>query len=209
MWNWNPEKTKNWLTPAIEMPYIAARWRSLGFQTVLDNGCGPGRHGIFFAREGFTVTGLDQSDQGLSYFADWAERLGLTVTAQKGDIFALPFPDETFDGIIDYNVSYHTDTQGFLKAVSELRRVLKPGGECYMTLLSQSDPGFRTAPAEEHIDRFTLVHAGGTPHFYGSREDLEEIFSGFTMAIPPREIRTAGLDSKKESTHFHVLLKKV
>lgn len=208
MWNWNREKTEKWLTPAMEMPYLAERWQSLGFRDVLDNGCGPGRHGIYFARKGFSVTGLDQSREALSYFRHWGGEENLTVQAVEGDIFQLPFPENRFDGVIDYNVSYHTDTAGFSCAVKELRRVLRPGGELYITLLSQSDPGFQNAPEAEHVDDFTLVHAGGTPHFYGSREHLAEIFEGFTMAIPPREIRTAGLDNPKESTHFHLLLRK-
>lgn len=208
MWIWNEEKTAKWLEPAIEMYYLSARWKAMDFRDVLDNGCGPGRHGIFFAGQGFTVTGLDQSRDGLDYFENWAREKKLSVNAVQGDIFSLPFPDECFDAIIDYNVSYHTDTAGFFRAVSELRRVLRPGGEVYITLLSQSDPGFINAPEEEHIDRYTLTHAGGTPHFYGRKDDFGEIFSGFTMAIPSREIRTAGRDNPKESTHYHLLLKK-
>lgn len=208
MWNWNAEKTAKWLIPAIEMPYLAQRWQSLGFRDVLDNGCGPGRHGIYFANQGFDVTGLDQSADALSYFEKWAKETGVSVTAVRGDIFELPFPDNAFDAIIDYNVSYHTDTAGFFRAVGELRRVVRPGGEIYMTLLSQSDPGFISASSEEHVDQYTLVHAGGTPHFYGRKDHFERIFQGFTMAIPPREIRTAGLESAKESTHYHLLLKK-
>lgn len=208
MWNWNQEKTKKWLVPAIEMPYLAQRWQALGFRDVLDNGCGPGRHGIYFASRGFAVTGLDQSEEALSYFTRWAQDESLSVTAVLGDIFSLPFPDESFDGIIDYNVSYHTDTAGFFRAVAELHRVLRPGGECYLTLLSQNSPGFLSAPPETHIDQYTLQHAGGTPHFYGKQEDFSRIFSGFSMAIPPREIRTAGFDQPTESTHYHLLLKK-
>lgn len=208
MWNWNREKTEKWLTPAIEMPYLAERWQSLGFRDVLDNGCGPGRHGIYFARKGFDVTGLDQSSEALEHFEAWAKEEHLSVRAVEGDIFQLPFLENSFDAVIDYNVSYHTDTAGFSRAIGELRRVLRPGGELYITLLSQSDPGFRNAPDSEHVDEFTLVHAGGTPHFYGKREELENIFAGFTMATPPREIRTAGLDNPKESTHFHLLLRK-
>lgn len=208
MWNWDEGKTAKWLTPAVEMAYLAERWQSLGFRDVLDNGCGPGRHGIYFAGKEFDVTGLDQSREALRHFENWAREKSLRVQAVEGDIFQLPFPEGAFDGIIDYNVSYHTDTAGFFRAVGELRRVLRPGGELYITLLSQSDPGFQNASDSEHVDEFTLVHTGGTPHFYGKREELEEIFGGFSMALPPREIRTAGLDNPKESTHFHLLLKK-
>lgn len=208
MWNWTAEKTAKWLTPAIEMPYLVERWGSMDFCRILDNGCGPGRHSIYFAQKGFCVTGLDQSETALSHLSGWAQEENLSIYTVSGSIFSLPFPENYFDGIIDYNVSYHTDTAGFLRAIAELHRVLRPGGECYITLLSQSAPSFISAPPEAHLDQYTLIHAGGTPHFYGSREALGQLFGGFTMALPPREICTRGLDSSEESTHFHLLLKK-
>lgn len=207
-WDWNTEKTKQWLEPAIEAYYLAERWRRLGFQVLLDNGCGPGRHGIFFARKGFLVTGLDQSPQALNYFSDWAKAVGLQIHPVEGNLFCQPFPDDAFDCIIDYNASYHTDTAGYRQAISEIKRILRPGGECYMTLLSQNDPDFSTAAPEEHADKYTLIHQGGTPHFYGCAEDFADIFDGFSMAIPPREIRTCGPGSQKESTHYHLLLRR-
>ena len=64
-WNWTAEKTAQWLQPAIEAPYLALRWHQRGFHDFLDNGCGPGRHAMFFAARGFRVTALDQSEQAL------------------------------------------------------------------------------------------------------------------------------------------------
>lgn len=207
-WNWDQEKTKQWLEPAMEAPYLAMRWSKQGMLHFLDNGCGPGRHAMFFARQGFHVTALDQSREALGYLKNWAEKNQAPVELVCGDLFQMPFPDESFDCVMDYNVSYHTDTAGYRRAVEELRRVLRPGGEVYMTLLSQNDPGFLTAPAEAHIDRYTLVHEGGTPHFYGRQEDFDAIFSGFSLALPVREIKTRGPGSTKESVHYHLLLKK-
>ena len=207
-WDWNEEKTKQWLEPAIEAYYLAHRWKQAGFCHLLDNGCGPGRHAIYFASQGMSATGLDQSPEALAYLSAWAQEQGLQVQAVEGSLFQLPFPDASFDCVMDYNASYHTDTEGYRQALSELRRVLRPGGEVYMTLLSQNDPGFAAAPPEAHADRFTLIHAGGTPHFYGRAEDFDELFAGFSMALPPREIRTQGPGSSKESVHYHLLLKK-
>lgn len=206
MWNWDREKTARWLTPAPEMDYLAERWRGKGFHTLLDSGCGPGRHAVYFAKKGFCVTGLDQSPEALAYLTQWARREDLAVKAQQGDLFHLPFPADSFDCIVDYNASYHTDTAGYKQAVAELHRVLRPGGEVFLTLLSQRDAKYQQADAAEKLDRFTLRHAGGTPHFYAGREDLEEIFRGFTLALPPREVIAPGLDNPTESIHFHLLL---
>ncbi len=207
-WNWTAGKTAQWLQPAIEAPYLALRWRQRGFERFLDNGCGPGRHTVFFASRGFRVTALDQSEQALEYLRAWAEKDGMTVEAVRGDLLRLPFAAEQFDCIMDYNASYHTDTDGYHKAIAQLRRVLRPGGEVYLTLLSQNDPGFLAAPDTCHVDRYTLTHEGGTPHFYGRQEDFPELFQGFSMAMPPREICTCGPGSTKESIHYHLLLKK-
>ena len=207
-WNWTAEKTAQWLQPAIEAPYLALRWKEQGFNQFLDNGCGPGRHAIFFASQGFWVTALDQSEQALEYLGGWAKETGAAAELVQGDLFHMPFASDCFDCIMDYNASYHTDTAGYLQAISQLRRVLRPGGEVYLTLLSQNDPGFLSAPPESHADRCTLLHEGGTPHFYGCQEDFPELFRGFSMAMPPREICTRGPGSAKESVHYHLLLKK-
>lgn len=207
-WNWTAEKTAQWLQPAIEAPYLALRWHQQGFHDFLDNGCGPGRHAVFFAAQGFGVTALDQSEQALDYLQNWAKQDGLSVNPVKGDLFQMPFAPDSFDCIMDYNASYHTDTAGYRRAIAQMRRVLRPGGEVYLTLLSQNDSGFRSAPPESHTDQYTLLHEGGTPHFYGRQEDFPELFLGFSMAMPPREIRTRGPGSNKESIHYHLLLKK-
>lgn len=207
-WNWTEEKAVQWSVPAIEAPYLALRWQESRFRDMLDNGCGPGRHALFFARQGFTVTGLDLSAEALGYLTAQAEAAELAVNAVEGNLFHMPFLDGSFDCIMDYNASYHTDTSGYHQAVRELHRVLRPGGEVYLTLLSQNDPSFRAAPPEAHTDRYTLLHEGGTPHFYGCAEDFGTLFPGFSMAMPPREIRTCGPGSAKESVHYHLLLKK-
>ena len=140
-WNWTAEKTAQWLQPAIEAPYLALRWHQQGFHDFLDNGCGPGRHAMFFAARGFGVTALDQSEQALDYLQNWAKQDGLSVNPVKGDLFQMPFAPDSFDCIMDYNASYHTDTAGYRQAIAQMRRVLRPGGEVYLTLLSQNDPG--------------------------------------------------------------------
>ena len=207
-WNWDGEKTKKWLEPAMEMAYLSERWGSLGFRELLDSGCGPGRHGIYFARKGFSVTGLDQSADAVSYFRGWAAEEGLTVQGMEGDFFRMPFEDNSFDCVVDYNASYHTDSAGYFRAVAELRRVLRPGGEVYLTLLSRRDSNYLTALPEEKSDEFTVCKTGSAPHFYADRNSIETVFRGFSLALPPREVIAPGIESGRESVHFHLLLKK-
>ncbi len=205
---WNTEKIQRWLEPEPEMEALARRWRDRGFTRLLDRGCGPGRHAMYFARQGFAVTGMDRSEEALSYLRKWAAGENLPVTTVAGNFRETPFADGCFDCVIDYHASFHTDTAGYFQAVRELWRLLRPGGEAYLTLKSQNDARFHSAGPEAHTDRFTLIHPDGVPHFYAAREDLESLFRGFSLAEPVREVSAPGKESSAESVHFHLLLRK-
>lgn len=52
-------------------------------------------------------------------------------------MLTLPYEDKSVDCILCRNVISHTDTKGVNQAVSEIKRVLKTDGECYLTLGSK------------------------------------------------------------------------
>ena len=45
------KKNVIWLNPSEESFYIADRWKNLGFKSLLDLGCGLGRHSIFLQKK--------------------------------------------------------------------------------------------------------------------------------------------------------------
>lgn len=55
-------------------------------QTLLDIGCGEGRDSIFFAHNGYHVTGLDSSTEGVKKSIALAEELRLSVNFFQADI---------------------------------------------------------------------------------------------------------------------------
>ena len=55
----------------------------------------------------------------------------------------LPYRNESFDCILSMNVISHTDTKGLEQVISEINRVLKPGGEGYITLASKETWSFK------------------------------------------------------------------
>ncbi|KAK9793117.1 putative Methyltransferase [Seiridium cardinale] len=99
--------------------------------TILDAGCGPGTITVGFGTltpQG-SVIGVDISDDVLSQARETADGAD-NVTFQKADLLAgLPFPDDTFDVVYNSQLFPHLATLDMrIRALSEMRRVLKPGG---------------------------------------------------------------------------------
>src|SRR5512135_1689314 len=68
----------------------------------LDLACGEGRNSIFLARHGFTVTGLDISEEGIAKANRWAETEGRAVSFSCADLEGFAFA-EKYDLIINFN----------------------------------------------------------------------------------------------------------
>lgn len=119
---------------------------------VLDVGCGQGRHSLEFLRRDCRVAAMDLKFPDLKYTRYLLTALGNELKNEvkkevkkevkpdkkagegghplflvaAGDALGLPFPSDTFDRIICSEVLEHVDDPG--GAVTELARVLKPGG---------------------------------------------------------------------------------
>ena len=105
------------------------RWRRLTARAVvhpgdrvLDACCGTGDLALAAAAEGARVTGLDFSERML----ERARRKSPGLEWVQGDLLELPFADGSFDAAtIGFGVRNVLDLE---RALSELRRVLRPGG---------------------------------------------------------------------------------
>jgi ubiquinone/menaquinone biosynthesis C-methylase UbiE len=102
-------------------------------EKVLDVGCGaPAFLVRQYAKGGADVTGVDISPRSVEAAQQHVAISGLSAKVEVGNAEALSFPDATFDFVTSAGVLHHTpDTE---KAVSEVYRVLKPGGRAVIAL---------------------------------------------------------------------------
>jgi SAM-dependent methyltransferase len=108
--------------------------------SVIDVGCGAGRHTFEAYRRGADVIGFDQSvsdlndvDAMLRAMREEGEApLSAKGEVVKGDALDLPYADGNFDCVIASEILEHVPEDD--RAISELVRVLKPGGSLAITV---------------------------------------------------------------------------
>jgi SAM-dependent methyltransferase len=95
---------------------------------VLDVGCGTGRWVRRLEEHGMSVVGIDQSSEMLSI----ARKRGTLSRMVSGEVQNLPFCDESFECISVVTVIQHIPPQEQVRALSEMVRVLRPGGYLFL-----------------------------------------------------------------------------
>ncbi len=118
-----------------EAGYIVGiiRRHSPDAKSILELGCGTGRHDVFFAEAGFEVAGLDFSQSMIDLAEDRRQKLGPDIRSrisfQVADIrnFRL---DRQFDAVISlfHVISYLPNNEDIKMAFDNVHRHLKPGG---------------------------------------------------------------------------------
>jgi len=94
---------------------------------VLEIGVGLGADHQRFAESGAVLSGIDLTERAVVHTKRRLHLFGLSSELAVGDAENLSFPDATFDIVYSWGVLHHSpDTP---RAVSEVHRVLKPGGK--------------------------------------------------------------------------------
>jgi SAM-dependent methyltransferase len=93
---------------------------------VLDVGCGTGVVAITAARLGAVVTGADLTPELLQRARDNSQIAGFDISLHEADVEELPFGDARFDVVLSQFA--HMFAPQPEVAISEMIRVLKPGG---------------------------------------------------------------------------------
>lgn len=96
---------------------------------LLDCGCGPGTITVNLAEvvAPGDVVGVDIEEKQFETGRAYARERGVSnVRFETGNIYDLAFESNTFDGVFAHAVLYHLKTPR--KALTEIHRILKPGG---------------------------------------------------------------------------------
>jgi tellurite methyltransferase len=140
---------------------------------VLDAGCGYGRNLVHLLRQGCEIFALDADRDAVEHVRQLSASLqtGLPVeNFQVGFIERMPFPDAFADVVLCNSILHFArDEDHFGKMLSELWRVLKPGGMFFCRL------GSRIGMTFERVQGNTYVIGDGSEWFLVDEEMLLDL----------------------------------
>jgi 2-polyprenyl-3-methyl-5-hydroxy-6-metoxy-1,4-benzoquinol methylase len=108
---------------------------------VLEVGCGMGCMAMNWAQQGASISAVDLNPVSVAQTRRRFELFGLDGDIREADGEHLPFADGTFDYVYSWGVLHHTP--GTRQAISELHRVLKPGGQAGVMLYNRQSLLYR------------------------------------------------------------------
>ncbi|MDE2291369.1 MAG: class I SAM-dependent methyltransferase [Elusimicrobia bacterium] len=156
---------------------------------VLDLGCGTGAATWYVAREGFSTWGIDGSPTAIRTAKARFRREGLKGSFRVGDFVRLAFPDAMFDCVIDIVALQHNRPRFIAQALSEARRVLKPGGRVFSMMISDKS---RFRKGADPLSDKGFVH-------YFDRKTVQRLFAPFRDIVIETVDRT---DRGNRRSHF-------
>ena len=136
---------RHWSIFRSEMEALAEQWQK---GKLLNIGCAHGPDFLPF-KQNFDLFGVDFSPQMLRFARKYSQKFNLDVNLSLADASHLPYPDEAFDWAISVATYHHIKGKAARQAaLLELRRVLKPRGEAFITVWNRGQPRFWFKPRE-------------------------------------------------------------
>jgi SAM-dependent methyltransferase len=102
-------------------------------QSILELGCGTGNHAMLLAQEGYSIYGVDLSEEMLQQardrFSQFDPNLASKIKISQGDIRQTRL-NQKFDVVLSlfHVISYQTTTEDLLAAFNTVKEHLKSGG---------------------------------------------------------------------------------
>ena len=139
---------RHWSIFGKELESLAKRWHK---GKLLNLGCAHGPDFLPF-KQNFELYGVDFAPEMLRLARRYSKKFNFDVALSLADVRSLPYPDGSFDWVISVATYHHIEGKAERqKALNELRRVLKPGGEAFITVWNRWQHRFWFKPKEVSV----------------------------------------------------------
>ncbi|MFH0836628.1 MAG: methyltransferase domain-containing protein [Candidatus Aenigmatarchaeota archaeon] len=119
---------------------------------LLDVGCGIGTWMIPFIKNGFECIGIDISPKVIEFAKKYAKKHKTELKLKTANMLELPFDDDKFDYVISVAAIHHLDSRKKrVKALSEMKRVLKPDGKMFIAVWNKEQQRFSGSKKDIYV----------------------------------------------------------
>jgi 2-polyprenyl-3-methyl-5-hydroxy-6-metoxy-1,4-benzoquinol methylase len=152
----------------------------------LDLGCGQGRNALYLAQQGFSVLGVDSSDQAIKDLADIAKQKELKITSKVANMEDFNITPNYYNLIVANTSLDHLSHDVGDQIARNMINGLAPGGYIFVSVFMTSDPGM--SETANHVK-----------HYYYTGE-LRTQFSDLTLLSYQEEL---WMDTEHGDSHYH------
>ncbi|MBN1331505.1 class I SAM-dependent methyltransferase [Candidatus Dojkabacteria bacterium] len=140
--NWNKffdSHGRFYLLPHEDITKFINLCKERKLNKILDLGCGPGRHVVKLAEEGFEVFGIDISPSAASLAEKWLHQKNLEAEIFVADFDdkQKDFEDNSFDAILAVNTLEYGQQGEFGENLKQIGRLLRKGGLVFIVYRSE------------------------------------------------------------------------
>lgn len=140
---------------------------------ILSLGEGEGRNAVFLGRQGYDVTALDASEEGMRKLSRLAAEGGVLVSQRQEDVTRADLGRSRWNGIV--SIFCHLPSADREALYGRVREALKPGGVFLAELFTPRQLGYQSGGPK---DPDMLVELDG----------LSRAFEGFEIMLADEEV---------------------
>jgi ubiquinone/menaquinone biosynthesis C-methylase UbiE len=166
--NYSYEEKREFRYSLQDYMHDVFQFESFTGKRVLEIGCGAGIDSAEFARNGAIVTSTDFTERSVQAAKELLAEANLPVNVVQADATNLQFEDNSFDCVYSFGVLHHIpDVE---KALAEIKRVLKPGGQVMAMLYNR----------DSLLCGYSIIYLRGIKEKYLEKLTMDELLARFS-----------------------------
>lgn len=159
----------------------------------IDIGAGEGRNSIYLASIGYRVVAIEPSAVGAEKIRVKSKQLKIDVTIENDVFLNVSQKYNNIGFVLALTSLEHMEYNNLQITISEIKRMLAPGGYVYAMVFTEDDPGFIKDTSNSSECALFIKH-------YFKKEELRSYFDNFNILVYKEYIKE---DTRHGPVHYH------